>query len=370
MPAILDRYLLRELFVTQTAVLIVLSLAVVGNFFARLLSYAVEGRFHADILLPLVGLISLHALITTLPIAVFLTLILTLGRLYKDSEMAALRGAGVGYLRLYRPLFLFAIPMTLASAVLSLAISPWAAGLADQVKYQAANRSELVGIVPGRFIEAKDGNRVFFVEAIAEDRMSRVYIFVRDGGKNHVVTAQQARQGRDAKTGQRFIVLQEGYRYEGEAGQPILRMMTYDQHGVLVPDPGAGAMRVKLDTLASADLWTMDDPAAQAEWQWRLSFPISVLLLTLIAQPLSYASPRQGRFGKLIAAVLVYTIYANAVVVGRTAIEQGQVPVTLGIWGVHALFLIGTLLLALREQAPRGLWAATNRRRISRFRWQ
>lgn len=353
--AILDRYILRELMLTQMAVIVVLTLTIVGNFFARLLSYAVEGRFHADILMPLVGLISLHALIKTLPVAVFLSVMLVLGRLYKDSEMPAMRGAGVGYLRLYRPLLLFALPMIALSTYLSLVVGPWSAGMVDQVRHAASNRSELVGITPGRFIQAQDGKRVFFVESIDNEQMRNVFVFVRRDDTSYVVTAERAAQAHDSATQQRYIVLADGYRYEGVPGEAEFRMMNYATHGVLVPNPAAGGVAVKRDAESSWRLWQSGDIKDQAELQWRLSFPISVLLLVLIAQPLAHTTPRQGRFGKLIVAVAVYVIYANAVVVGRSAIEQGQVPAWLGIWGVHAAFAATGLLLLGREFGRRWL---------------
>ncbi len=357
LPGVLDRYLLRELLRTQLAVLLVLLLIILGGVLARMLREAAEGRIPSDLIMPLLLFGSLRGLILLFPIALFVALMLTLGRLYQDSEMSALRACGVGPLRLYQAFAWVIIPSMGLAAVLVFWVSPTVVSLMEQLRTQALQRSELVGISPGRFLIARQDARVFYIESLSEDRrrMEAVFTQRRDAKGTDIVVARQAEQYVDETTGQRFLVLLDGYRYQGIPGQGAYQIMAFERYGVRVPETSGGAnRRQNRDALPSHQLWRSEDPALRAEWQWRASVPLSVLVLSLLALPLAHTSPRKGRYAKLAAGILVYVVYANLLILAKSWYADGYTPAWLGMNWVHLLPVL--LMLALLYQQQGGFW--------------
>ena len=352
MLRILDRYLIKEVVLTLVAVMSVLGLIVTGNLFARLLGRVTEGELPADALLPLVGLGSVRVIILLLPFSLFIAIMLSLGRLYRDNEMAAMRACGVGYAQLYRPLFVVGLPLALALAYFVMWVVPAVVEQSELIKGRMATRSELVGITPGRFIESQGGRRVVFVESLSDDSetMHNVFVHARDEeGNSTVVTAASAGQVFDRETGNRYIELREGNRYEGNPGEARQSIAQFGVHGLLMPRD-VGEPRVdNTETLPLSALWESDHPVHRAELHWRLSIPLSVVVLILLAVPMSHTSPRQGRFGTVVIGILAYVIYANALVAGQGALQKGQLPAELGLWWVHGVALVVALILVMRQ---------------------
>ncbi|MGH8503465.1 MAG: LPS export ABC transporter permease LptF [Gammaproteobacteria bacterium] len=365
MRSVLDRYLVREISLTLFAAASVLVLVIFGNLFVRLLAQATEAQIPPDVILPLLVLGGIESLILLMPVSLLLAVMLTMGRLYRDNEMSALRACGVGYKRLYRPVMLVAAPLAMGLAVLALYVSPWTARLADQITATLGSEARLTGIMPGRFIETGDENLVFFVERIDADRglIENVFIHALERGRTVIETAARATQRIEPRTGARIVELRNGHRYEGRPGRGDFRILSFATHTVripakrpaLAPDPGR-------DSLPSAALWRSAQPAAAAELQWRLSVPVSVILLALLAVPLSYTTPRRGRYGKLALGITIYIIYANLGLIAVNWVERGVLPPWLGIWWVHGLLLALTALLFLRQYGLR--WSM--RRLLSR----
>lgn len=348
---IVERYVVREVGLTLLAVLALVLAITSGNFFARMLSRASEGRLPADILLPFVALGSLKSFIYLLSVALFMAIILSFGRMYKDSEMAALRACGIGYGKLYRALSLLVVPYALMSLLLVVYVSPALSRASEQLRASAEGRSALVGITPGRFVEIAGGREVLFVEAIEPDgeRMRNVFLYSRAEGESRIVTARSAVQEVDPATGRRFLILLDGMRYEGRAGGGGYRVAQFARHGVLVSDAQETQPGRRRDMMSMRELLASDDPKDTAELHWRLVVPASILVLSMVALPLSYVAPRQGRFGKIFAAILVYVIYANLATMGRTWLEKEVLPAWVGLWWVHLAMLALTVALLVRQ---------------------
>ncbi|MFP4683332.1 MAG: LPS export ABC transporter permease LptF [Ectothiorhodospira sp.] len=358
---VLDRYLIREMLFTLGAVTLVLVLIILGGMLARLLQEVTEGRIPADVLPGILLLGTLNALILLLPVSLFLAVMLTLGRLYKDSEMAALMACGVGYARLYRPVMALTLPLALILLVLSLTVGPWSKLQVDEIRAESSQRSDLVGVTPGRFLEPGIGGTVFFVESFSQDRevMNQVFIQRRVEGETQVLVARSASQETDPVSGQRFLVLQDGFRYDGSPGDRDFRIIRFDTHGVRLPDPGAARVRNRTDNIPTGKLWGDDRTDYRAELQWRLSAPASMLLLALLALPLAHTAPRKGRFARLALAVGVYVVYAQMQILAKDWFADGQLPPWLGMWWVHAVLGLLAVFLLMQRQGlfrprPRG----------------
>lgn len=352
-PTILTRYLVREVLLTQAAVTLVLLLIIVGGTVARMLREAAEGRIPADVLLPMVALGSVRGLILLLPVSLFLALMLSLGRLYKDSEMAAMKACGVGPEQIYSAIVWMTAPLVVLLTVLVFWGSPLASQGIDQIRIGAEQRSDLVGIAPGRFTESRATGQVFFIEGLAGDGNTMRGVFIRSRGPegDEVVTARRGETRVDPLTGQRYLVLHDGYRYRGEPGSQEFHILAFETHGLRVPDPAGSARRGKVDSLSTSELWQSSSLSHRAELHWRIAMPISMVLLAALALPLSHTNnPRSGRYGKLTAAIGVYILYANFLILSKSWFASGQTPAWLGMWWVHGLLLALILGLLWRQR--------------------
>ena len=334
--SIIDRYVSKELLLTFLAVTLVLMLILVSSTLARLLGKAADGSMPADAVLPLLAITSARYLILLLPLSLYLGVLLCFSRLYKDNEMAALGACGVGIKRLYRPLMLVIIPVTLFMLGLTLYVMPWVANQGQLLKAEIESRSELSGLVAGRFNESSKGDAIMFLEKKSDDGrfMENVFLHQESDDTGSVETATRARQYTD-KDERRYILFLDGQRYEGQAGTSSYRITEYEKHGVYIPESELVKKITPGNALATADIWNSSDPYYQAQFQWRLSIPIATMLLAILALPLSYTTPRKGRYSKLALAILIYLIYSNLLGVGQTWVEREKVPMWLGIWWVH-----------------------------------
>lgn len=362
-PRIIDRYLMKEMLGTHLAVTLVLLLIILGGTVARMLREAAEGRIPADVLLSLVALGSIRGLILLLPVSLFLALMLSLGRLYKDSEMAALQACGVGPGRLSLTIAWVTVPMVVLLALLVFWGAPLASERIEQVRAEAQQRSDLSGIAPGRFLESRVGGRVFFIEGYTRDggAMRDVFIQSRGPGGTEVVTARRAETRVDPASGQRYLVLHDGFRYVGEPGEQAFRILEFETQGVRVPDPEGAGRRGRADSQPTGALLGSRNRLERAELQWRISIPVSMVLLAVLALPLSHTTnPRQGRFARITGAIVVYVLYANFLILAKSWYGRGQTPEWLGMWWVHVALAVLIVVLLLRQQRLR-VW----RRRVT-----
>ena len=344
--SIIDRYVLREILLTCGAVTAVLILVLATNSLAYMLGKVVEGRLAADVLMPLFLTNFANYLVTMIPLGLYLGLLLTLGRLHAESEMAALGSCGIGYGRLYRPVMIAGVLAALLASVMAIWVSPWAKRIEADVEAQMESRSELAGIAPGRFNRAADGNVVLFVESIDEDgSLQQVFVEATDDeGNSHLVRAERAVERRDPQSGASFLVFEQGHRYSGTPGTAEFRAVSFERHGIRLSRPQSRSVSVGRGGKTMAELWRSDHRADRAELEWRLTMPIACLLLALAAVPLSHTTPRQGRYGKIALGLLLYLAYSNLLVVARNNLSDGNVPTELGMWWAHGLVLVLILL--------------------------
>lgn len=347
MLGIFDRYVIRETASTWAAAAGVLVLVIVVNRFAVYLGQAAAGQIPAGASFVLLGLSVLGLLEIVVPVSLFLAVILTLGRLYRDNEATAAFACGLTPARLYRP---FALLGAVAIAVLAgLAIwgAPWAHARAHRLEVSARSEAQVSVLVPGRFKELAGGKGVFYVAGVATDRTTLTGVFaeLHESANPVVLTAPRGRMVVTPATGERHLELADGFRYSGRPGA-LDWTVTRFRHADLLVQPGTPAAgSADLDRLSTAALFARSDPAARAALQWRIAQPFAVLVLLLIAVPLAHARPRQGRYVRLVPAILVYLVYFNLLGVARVWVAQGAAPVIPGVWWVPGAAALGGLLL-------------------------
>lgn len=351
---IIFRYLSREVLVTLSAVSAVLLVIIMSGRFIKYLAQAAQGLLDPGVLFMIMGFRMPGFLELILPLGLFLGILLAYGRLYLESEMSVLSAAGMSRQRLLAYTLAPAALVAAAVAWLSLSLTPLGVTRVEQILNSQDALTEFDTLVPGRFQALKSGSRVTYTERLSEDGHELGGVFIselrlsRDGDKKRGISVLVAETGRQEirPDGSRYLILENGYRYDGQPGQPDYRAIQYDRYGVLLPKPEVAGEMNDREGIPTAELVGSDDPRHQAELQWRLSIPLLVFVVTVLAVPLARVNPRQGRFLKLLPAILLYMAYLALLIAMRGQLEKGRVPAALGLWWVHGLFLaIGLLLL-------------------------
>ena len=349
---IVFRYLSREVLVTLSAVSAVLLVIIMSGRFIKYLAQAAQGVLDPSVLFLIMGYRMPGFLQLILPLGLFLGILLAYGRLYLDSEMTVLSATGMSNRRLLGYSMAPAAIVAVIVAWLSLGLAPQGVAEVAKIFNQQDAMTEFDTLVPGRFQAMKDGSRVTYTEGLSDDRGQLAGVFISEKRmqrqvegekpKQSGITVLVAERGRQViqADGSRYLILENGYRYDGNPGQADYRATQYETHGVLLPKPSVSAEIGEREAVPTRELIGSDEPRYQAELQWRLSIPLLVFIVTLLAVPLARVNPRQGRFLKLLPAILLYMAYLALLIGARGQLDKGKIPMELGLWWVHALFLL------------------------------
>ena len=346
--AVAARYLNRELALVLGAVTAVLLTVTIGGRFISYLQDAALGKYAADsitriLLFRMPGFLQL-----LLPFGWFLALLLTLGRLYADSEFDVLKSGGVGPGRVLRWILPLAVLVTLLVGLFSLHVAPDNdRKLTEFIRDQRAN-AEFAVVTPGVFHTFYRGQRVTYANAVEGKVLEDVFLAeLKSNAAPVTVRAEQGGQQIDEETGNRYLVLTNGHRYVGRAGDPDYQVVSFGQLRQRLEE-GRQRKALGIEAWSTGDLLERADPEAYAELHFRLALPLVVLIGTIVAVGVSRTKPRQGRFARLLPGIGMFVLYYAAIVFNRNAISDGQLPAAAGMWAVHAAFLVlGIVLLRL-----------------------
>ncbi len=349
------RYISKEILISLSAVTGVLLLIIVSGRFIKYLSSVAAGELSADVLLVLMAYRIPGFLELILPLGLFLGVLLGCGRLYLESEMVVLSACGMSQRRLQWLVLGPATMVALIVAALSLFVTPWGADQVQQIFIQQDSRTEFDALSARRFQSTPDRQRVIYTQELTDERTRLQEVFIADrGGEGEdarpgLIVAESGSQYRDEGSGSRFLLLENGYRYEGVPGQADYRRVAFQQYGVRLPEPTVREKVARVETLPTGALLASDDPRLVAQWQWRVSLPILCIVVTLMAFPLSRANPRQGRYARLLPSIILYLAYLILLSAARSAVEKGQLPPLIGIWWVHGVFIAVAVFLHLLD---------------------
>ena len=348
---IISRYLLREVLLALFAVSGVLYVIYVSNRLIRFFSDSESGGLPTAAIPQLLALKSLSNLMMLLPLAFFIAVLIALGRLYKDNEMMALAACGVGVGRLRRTILWLAFGFAGVVAALSLYAGPLAEELSYRIQDRVKADVDVTSIAAGRFRELHSGQMIFYVESMSDDHktMQNVFVQTRRKGILNVITAARGRQQVDPHSGDTYLILEDGYRYEGQPGDPQYKIIHFATHGILLEEQQITPTARKVVASSTPALWGKSGSYEKAELQWRIAMPLATILLAALAVPLSRSGPRQGRFAKLFLAVVIYAIYMNFLAVARSWVEHGVISAGWGLWWVHGSLLAVIVVLMVRQ---------------------
>jgi len=366
LTVIIFRYLCREILSSTTAVCVILLLVLMSGRFVKYLAKAVTGDMDSGVIFAMIGYRIPGFLELTLPLAFFLAVLLSFGRLHIQNEMSVLKACGISERRLTGYTLILALFFAAITAWLSLSIAPSGMAKAETLQKAEKQRSELDKLMPKKFYSLAGGKGVTYAEGVTEDReLDEVFLAMSVGSEENLdrslvlVLADKGRQKQaeaDAEgRAERYLVLDKGYRIEGIPGQHDYQITYFEEYGSRLKDSKPLDRQPKSDAISTRALLNSDDPELQATLQWRLSIPLLVMVVTLLAVPLSRTNNRQGRFGKLLPAIVLYFIYLVSLNAMRGAIESGSVPVSVTMLPVHFVYLAlaVVLLRAGRPSKPR-----------------
>jgi len=307
------------------ATLVVLVTVVMTMTLIRTLGQASLGNFNPSDVMLIMGYTVLAYMPTILTMSLFIAIIATLSRMYRDSEMVIWFTSGRGLSSLLGPLFRFSWPVLLVVMALALLVLPWSNLSIENLKDQYDKRGDIERIEPGQFQESAGGKRVFFVEKNATGKQSgsNVFIATNEYGKE---TITSARSGRIQRTGQdRLLMLSNGQRLESATGKTDLKISEFEEYGIKVGMDVAGVSdNAPVNTQATLDLLDRPTLPNLAELSWRIGLILAAINFVIIGIAVSSVNPRIGRSGNLFFSLFAFILYYNLLNLGQNWIATGK----------------------------------------------
>lgn len=348
---LIQRYLFREIFHTFSAVTLVVLLIAISNKFVRLVGKAALGDIAPSVLMQMILFQIPELLAFLLPIALFLAILLCLSRFFVDNEIPVMFACGISWQKVLMVSLFFGTIVMLLAASLTCYWGPKLAVYKEQLIQEEGPMMLVKVIAPGRF-HSKD-DLVFYVAALNGNRSELKHIFIADQPKESLnenengsmLTARTGKITTDAQNGMTYLSLMEGKRYEGTPGEKDFSILQFEDYQRILEDPQASPIPLFHRTMSTQALLQEPTPTNIAEFQWRLSIPLSAILLALLAVPLSQVSPRAGRFGRLFVGVIICIVYFNLLTMSKRWIAAQSISAQMGMWWVHLGLLSAALVL-------------------------
>ena len=318
----------------------------------RLLGRAATDRIGSADVVPLIAFSSIGYIPVLLVLTVFLSILLVLSRAWRDSEMVIWFASGQSLSAWIRPVMSFVLPYAAVVGLIALVVSPWADRQIAELRQRFEQREDVSQVAPGQFRESRSSNRVFFVESVNKDQteISNVFVVQHDGQRMIVVASRGGKVEVQAN-GDRFLVLEDGRRYDGNWGGVEYSLMEFERYGVRLESPAGPTKVSSARALTTPQLLADLGPASLGELMSRIGLPVSVLVIALLAIPLSFVNPRLGRSLNIVIGILIYFTYTNLNGLMRSWIAQERISFSIGVWLSHAVVLALALYLFHRRMS-------------------
>jgi len=344
---IIYRYLSRQLFWATLAVSSVLTFILVSSRFLKYLSQAAVGKLEGSAVFLIMAYRLPDFLELILPLGLFLGILLSYGRMYLENEMVVLQACGFSQRRLVALSMIPALCMSITIGFFSFYLAPWGAQKANELVLEQERRSGMEVLSPRRFHSTADGSTVTYVEDIDSNAgvMRNLFIVnydrenrVEEYDKVVLLRAAEARYRID-RSGNRYLVMSDGERFEVDPGNTEYGRSSYGEYTVKLEKKLISADSTDIEDQTTAQLLEAGSLEARVELQWRFSLMIMVLVVVFMSVPLSKVNPRQGRYLKMLPAILLYLAYLSLMMAVKGAVVKGRIPEQVGIFWVHGIFL-------------------------------
>ena len=346
---IISRYLLKNLSVLFAAIFFIVGLIVFGNQFVLTVQESVEHGIPIQELIPIIGFNMLRDIPIIFSLSLFLAIIISISQIYKSSEAVVMNSVGIGdknFIHYIQPIVFVSFIIIF---ILTIYAVPWAKQQKSYAEDETVNASEFSFITEGKFESFKNGEIVFYasessaIDKSGEQNMEEIFIYISRKDSPVIVLASNATKYTDSLNQSIYLRLRDGVRYEGLPGDLNLNILDFNQYDLEIVSGEVQKSLTnfsKIEEKTSIDLLNDGGLQANAEMQWRLSQPISVLILSLIGVLLGKSSPRTGKGINLLLGVVIFMIYNNGLLVAKNSIENGELNPLLGLWLIHLIFIL------------------------------
>ncbi|MFK5912794.1 MAG: LPS export ABC transporter permease LptF [Woeseiaceae bacterium] len=349
---IIARYLIKEIGLTLFGVSLVLMLVGLSGQLVAIFADVADGSLQVQTVVQVLGLKSLKMLMVVMPLSTYLSVLMTLSRFYQSNEMAAISASGISQLYIVKIVLGFSFLISIVIGVFSLQIIPWTNGLQHEISFQSENASELEGMMAGRFKEMSVGHGVMYTEGINDEHTQMQGVFIKEKGKNNselLIRSDKGYREIDEASGARFIILENGVRYQTTKGKLNTTIIEFEEHGVRLEEKNIGSVRQREIAIPTLELIKKEGLIYIAELHARLAPILLCLLLPILAIPLSQTSPRQGSYTRLGLGLFIYIVVTNLVTLGKTWILSGKTPAIVGLWWVHSILILLIIFLLMQQ---------------------
>ena len=346
---LISRYLNKNLVLIFLAILLIFSLIIFGNQFVSIAQKAVKHGIPLPELMPLMGFNMIRDLPIILSLSFFLSVVISISQLYKNSEAIAMNSFGIGeknFINFIKPLVIL---IFIIIFMLSMYIVPWAKYQKSVTEDITVNASEFTFISEGKFESFQNGKIVFYASESSlddnegEQNMEEIFIHLSNESTPTVVLASEATKYKDSKSESIYLRLRDGVRYEGLPGNGNVNILDFDSYDLEIV---SGEVQksisnfTKIESRSSIDLLLEGGVLSHAEIQWRLSQPISIMILSFIGVLLGRASPRTGKGVNLLFGIIIFMLYYNILLVAKNSVESGQLNPFIGLWSIHIMIIL------------------------------
>ena len=339
---IIRRYLCRLLTQEIVMFMIILLLIVTSMMFVQYLSRAANGSIAPKDVAQIILFLVPYYISVLLPASVFLATVVVFGRLYSDNELFVMQSSGMSSFKLLKIAFIPGLIATLVVFLLVGIINPLMSTLRQELT--AKNNTNSIDMVtPGQFIPFNDNKNVLYLNNnTSHSKNANNVFFYRklSNGQDQIVTAPEGYSTQNKQTNQHQITMLHGHQYKLTSGHLNFQQVDFKTYTQNLPVFADLTLSSTLESQSIQHLWASPSPQAKIELQWRLSMPLMVIVLTLLSVAICTLKPKESRFNKLLPAFLLFMIYFLLLVVARNWLNQGKIPLWLGLWWVHGLFFL------------------------------
>ncbi|MDC6455933.1 LPS export ABC transporter permease LptF [Candidatus Pseudothioglobus singularis] len=350
---IISRYLQKNIIVFLVSIFFIISFIVFGNQFVSIVQKSVEHGIPFQELMPIIGFNMLRDLPLIFSLSLFLAIIISISQMYKNSEAIVINSIGIGD----KGLIYYIQPIVILSFVLvfvlTIYVVPWAKQQKSNAEDETVNASEFSFITEGKFESFKNGEIVFYasesssINKAGQQNLEEIFIYVSNKVSPVIVLASTGIKYTDSTSQSIYLRLKDGVRYEGlpgEINKNILDFDLYDLEIVSAEVQKTLSNFSAIEEKTSIDLLIDGGLPANAEMQWRISQPLSILILSFIGVLLGKTSPRTGKGINLLAGIVVFMIYNNGLLVAKNSIERGDLTPFIGLWSIHIIVILLALI--------------------------
>ncbi|RLA08047.1 MAG: LPS export ABC transporter permease LptF [Gammaproteobacteria bacterium] len=345
---ILERYIFKEIMGAWLGTTLILLMIFLANILILILEDIMEGLLPLDALLPMFIAQIVRFSVTLLPLGLYLGVIIGLGRLYKDSEMAVMAACGWTPLQTLKISLIFATVIASVMFLFTLYISPIAAAVDLEMQNKMKRQSQIYQIESGKFNMANNNKAVMFTQKLSADKTHQENIFLFNDNKN-ITTIENAKTAtieNIKKYDENYFIFKNGNIINKQNDR--ITITEFAEHGTKFGTEKT-TEKTTLASIPTMDLFKSVNPRHIGELQWRISMPLATILLVALAVPLSYSNPRAGKFGRLMVALVTYIGYSNILIFSKRWIMDGTIPGYIGMWWTHLLALLVVYMLIKKQ---------------------